>query len=268
MKKLSAVLLKTVTFLVGWVLLASVIPIPEFSYPAMWRFAAECIPLLSIVVMTMIFIRIDKADGVRYFFYSSPKIVIYSGILGLLWLGVPTGVLMLLGNIRFEGYQRVGFLWLWMISAFLNTIMQELLVRGYLYQMIKKNYNTIAAAVATTILFTLAHGGAFEAGLIPVCNVVTMSLFMTVLLEYTDSLISPMIVHFLWNGIGAIILGGVSLADDYPHVWNMVLSGNKLLSGGSYKIEGSVLVLFMNVMLFLTVWWKMGKNNKEWMKKE
>ena len=66
-----------------------------------------------------------------------------------------------------------------MVSAFLNTVMQEMLVRGYLYQMLKSNYNTVAAVIVSTGLFTFAHGGAFEAGILPVLNVITMSLFVT-----------------------------------------------------------------------------------------
>lgn len=76
-------------------------------------------------------------------------------------------------------YHAVPMLWLWLFSAFINTAMQEPLVRGYLYQMIKSNYNVIAAAVVSSSLFTLLHGGAFEAGIIPVLNVLTMSFLMT-----------------------------------------------------------------------------------------
>ena len=78
-----------------------------------------------------------------------------------------------------------------------------------------------------------------------------MSLFVTAVLEYTDSLIAPIVIHFLWNGVGAIILGGVSLAEDYPHLFNMVISGNPILSGGSCKIEGSIIVLLMNLILMI-----------------
>lgn len=95
------------------------------------------------------------------------------------------------------------------------------------------------------------YGGAFEAGTLPVLNVLTMSLFMTTVLEYTNSLIAPIIVHFLWNSVGAIILGGVSLAEDYPHLFNMTFGGNQLLSGGIYKIEGSVVVFVLNVIMII-----------------
>lgn len=78
-----------------------------------------------------------------------------------------------------------------------------------------------------------------------------MSLFMTAVLEYTGSLIAPIVIHFLWNGVGAIILGGASLAEDYPHLFDMTIHGNPILSGGSCKIEGSIIVLFMNLAFLI-----------------
>ena len=89
---------------------------------------------------------------------------------------------------------------------------------------------------------------------------------MTAVLEYTESLVAPIVIHFLWNGVGAIILGGVSLAEDYPHLFNRVISGNSILSGDNCKIEGSIVVLFMN--LILTESSKspasIAKSNKQW----
>lgn len=90
----------------------------------------------------------------------------------------------------------IPMLWLWILSVFINTIMQELLVRGYLFQMLKANYNVIVATIITTALFTFMHGGAFAAGIVPVLNVLTMSLLMTIVLEYTQSLLAPIMMHF------------------------------------------------------------------------
>lgn len=84
--------------------------------------------------------------------------------------------------MRITATDTFPMLWLWLLSALINTIMQELLVRGYLYQMKKRNYNVVAAMVVTTALFTFMHGGAFEAGIVPVLNVITMWEPMTGLL--------------------------------------------------------------------------------------
>lgn len=251
MKKLVLVSLKTIIFFVGWAICVSIIPIPDIGSAVVWRFWAELIPFLSIIGITIIFWLIEKRK-IRLHLAGKPLYNIILGcITGAVWLGVSIGILSLIGVIHIDGRNQISMLWLWLVSALINTVMQEMLVRGYLYQMIKSNYNIVAAVIVSTGLFTFAHGGAFEAGILPVLNVITMSLFVTAVLEYTESLIAPIVIHFLWNGIGAIILGGVSLADDYPHLFNMVISGNPILSGGNCKIEGSIVVLFMNLILMI-----------------
>ena len=242
---------KNANFFVGWVICASVIPIPDTASAVIWRFWAELIPLLSIIFLTLIFLLIDKRKTQLHLTGRPVYNIILGCVTGSAWIGISVGILSIIGVVHIDGRNQISMLWLWMVSAFLNTVMQEMLVRGYLYQMLKSNYNTVAAVIVSTGLFTFAHGGAFEAGILPVLNVITMSLFVTAVLEYTDSLIAPIVIHFLWNGVGAIILGGVSLAEDYPHLFNMVISGNPILSGGSCKIEGSIIVLLMNLILMI-----------------
>lgn len=250
-KKLLITIGKSLLFFIGWALLASFLPIPDSSDGAVWRFWAELIPLLSIVVMTVLFWFIEKKK-IPLNIVSSPMKSLTVGIIaGIVWLGAAVAILIFTGTMTVVGHNSISMLWLWIISVFLNTIMQEMLVRGYLYQLIKANYNAIAAAVITTALFTLMHGGAFEAGIIPVLNIVTMSLLMTAVLEYTHSLTAPIIMHFIWNCVGAVILGGVSLADDYPNLCVTEFTGNALLSGGEFKIEGSIVVLLLNTALAL-----------------
>lgn len=65
------------------------------------------------------------------------------------------------------------------------------------------------------------------------------------------TILAPIMAHAIWNIIGALILGGVSLADDYPSVLIMTASANKLLSGGAYKIEASIVVTILNIALMV-----------------
>ena len=251
MKKVLSVSIKTIIFFVGWAICVSVIPIPDTASAAIWRFWAELIPLLSVIAITLIFWLADQKK-IRLHLTGKPVYnIILGGVTGTIWLGASVGILSILGVVQIEGKNQIAMLWLWLLAAFLNTVMQEMLVRGYLYQMIKSNGSIAAAIIVSTGLFTFAHGGAFEAGILPVLNVITMSLFMTAVLEYTGSLIAPIVIHFLWNGVGAIILGGVSLAEDYPHLFDMTIHGNPILSGGSCKIEGSIIVLFMNLAFLI-----------------
>ncbi len=249
MRKIFFTVIKAFLFFVGWVLAVSLIPVPEFENPAVWRFAAELIPFLCIVGMSILFWMIEKRKVQIVSFSDLLKNCLVGIIGGGIWLGSAAFIMLFIGVLKISDADSIPMLWLWIFSVFINTIMQELLVRGYLYQVIKREYNVIAAAVISTALFTFMHGGAFEAGIIPVLNVVTMSFLMTAVLEYTHSLLAPVIMHFLWNSAGAVILGGVSLAEDYPHLLNAVFSGNILLSGGICKMEGSIIVLLVNMVL-------------------
>lgn len=218
MKKILITATKALLYFVGWTLLVSFIPVPDFENPAIWRFAAELIPFLCIIGISILFWLIEKRSVKIFSLFNPIRNCLIGIVSGIAWLGLSFCIMSLSGVLKITQVNLVSMLWLWILSAFINTIMQELLVRGYLYQMIKTKHNIIAATIVSTALFTFMHGGAFEAGIIPVLNVLTMSLLMTVVLEYTQSLLTPIIMHFLWNSVGAIVLGGVSLADDYPNL--------------------------------------------------
>ena len=251
MKKILISIIKFIGFFLGWSILSAILPLSSSENPAIWRLWAEITPLLAILVFTYIFWIVEKKTVMLQLFNNPLKGIILGGVTGIVWLGISVLIMLATGIIRFEGKNSVPMFIVWMVATFLNVIMQELLVRGYLYQMFKQKHNIVAATIITTALFTLLHGGAFEAGVIPVLNVLTMSLLMTVILEYSGTIIAPIIMHFLWNGIGALVLGGVSLADDYPNLLNMKFSGNEILSGGVCKMEGSIIVLFVNVILIV-----------------
>ena len=249
MKKTAITILKAASFFLVWAVLGGVIPLIDTHEPALWRLWAEFTPLLAVAVVTLIFWGFDR-NRIRLHLFDNPIRGFVTGIgVGTIWLALPVGIMYVIGVMRFGGKNTIELFPIWILAVLLNVMMQELLVRGYMYQLIKQRHNSGIAAIVTTAVFTFCHGGAFEAGIVPISNVITMSLLMTLVLEYTGSLIAPTVMHFIWNCIGALVLGGVSLADDYPNLFITVFSGNVLLSGGVCKIEGSIVVLLMNLTL-------------------
>ena len=248
MKKLLITILKIVVFFIGWAVLSGIIDIPSDN-PAIWRFFAELIPLTVMILFTVVFWLIEKKTVNIPIKENLGKGTLAGIAIGIIWIGAASSILIFSKQLEITGKNEVSFLWLWILSAFLNVIMQELLVRGYIYQLLKERYNLPAAVIVTTTIFTFMHGGAFEVGVIPVINFVTMCLFTTALYESEKTILAPIMAHSIWNIVGALILGGVSLADDYPSVLTMTPSANKLLSGGEYKIEASIVVTILNVIL-------------------
>ena len=248
MKKLLITIVKIVVFFIGWAVLSGIIDIPSDN-PAVWRFFAELIPLAVMILFTVAFWLIEKKTINIPIKENIGKGTLSGIVIGIIWIGVAAAILIFSKQLEIIGKNEISLLWLWILSAFLNVIMQELLVRGYIYQLLKERFNLPAAVIVTTAIFTFMHGGAFEAGVIPVINVVTMCLFTTALYESEKTILAPIMAHSIWNIIGALILGGVSLADDYPSILIMTASPNKLLSGGTYKIEASIVVTILNVVL-------------------
>jgi membrane protease YdiL (CAAX protease family) len=266
MKKIGLTSLKAVAFVFVWGGLMSLSVFIKIDNDALQRLWFEILPFAAMVLVTFLFCRVIEKRTIKIPINKHLlKNTLLGFGLGTIWLGVSVLCLTVSGNMEFQGTNKIYLLPVWFIAVLLNAIMQEYLVRGYLYQLIKKNYNTWAAAIITTVLFTALHGGAFEAGIIPVLNVVTMSVFMALLLEYTGTIMAPIIIHFLWNAIGSLVLGAVSLADDYPHIINTLFTGNTIVSGGSYKLEGSIVVLIVNVLLAALIaflLWKKTQANR------
>lgn len=254
MKKFLRTLAKGLGFFLVWTVLVSLLPMPDIADPALWRLAAEALPLAVTLLLNGLFWKLEKAPLPLNLWNRPGQAAGIGGLAGALWLGIPVLLLWATGVLTFQGRNAIDLLWVWWLSALLNAGMQELLVRGYLYQLIKRSYSALAAALSTSVLFLLMHGGVFEAGPLAVANVLTMSLLMSLVLEYTRCLIAPVVMHFLWNGIGCLTLGCVSLAEDYPHWLNTQLTGAELVSGGVYALEGSVVVLGMNLALLLAFW--------------
>ena len=248
MKKLLITIVKIVVFFIGWAVLSGIIDIPSDN-PAVWRFFAELIPLAVMILFTVAFWLIEKKTINIPIKENIGKGTLSGIVIGIIWIGAAAAILIFSKQLEIIGKNEISLFWLWILSAFLNVIMQELLVRGYIYQLLKERFNLPAAVIVTTAIFTFMHGGAFEAGVIPVINVVTMCLFTTALYESEKTILAPIMAHSIWNIIGALILGGVSLADDYPSILIMTASPNKLLSGGTYKIEASIVVTILNVVL-------------------
>ena len=262
MKKLLITILKIAVFFIGWAVLSGFIDIPRDN-PAIWRFFAELIPMAVMILFTVVFWLIEKKTVNIPIKENIGKGALAGIAIGAIWIGVAASILIISKQLEITGKNEVSFLWLWILSAFLNVIMQELLVRGYIYQLLKERYNLPAAVIVTTAIFTFMHGGAFEAGVIPVINVITMCLFTTALYESEKTILAPIMAHAIWNIIGALILGGVSLADDYPSIFTMTASANKLLSGGAYKIEASIVVTILNIALMVIFYIRYRSINKQ-----
>lgn len=260
MKKALINIGKITAFFIGWSIIVG-IPMVLCKHPkfignsgSLLRLYWELAPLAMTILITIIFTKVvEKNTNVKIPLCQNTT---YSTILGLtagaLWIGLVLLIGFTMDIIHIEKVIEIPNLFIWIVALFLNTIMQELMARGYMFSLLKKEYNLPVAISVTTALFTLLHGGAFEAGFLAVTNVITASVLLSLVTIYSKGLWVPILMHFVWNSVGRMF-GIVSLADDYPVIFETTISGNKLISGGSANIEGSIIVLVINCILIMAL---------------
>jgi membrane protease YdiL (CAAX protease family) len=217
---------------------------------AMLRLYWEAAPLAMIIICTALAIPYMDKNRISVTITKNPlRDTILGSAFGLGWVSSVIFTLVLLGSLTFGASARIWALPLWSLALLMNAAMQELLVRGYLFSMIRHTYNSTTAVIATTALFLALHGGAIGVSIVAVLNVLTMSIFVSLLLLWSEGLWASILAHFIWNLVAGIAINGIVLAGDYPNIRQISLHGSPLLAGGAAKIEGSIVTLGVNLML-------------------
>ena len=256
MKKATGTFGKFILFFIVWAAGISLVfslyekPPAIAHHSALLRLYWEATPLAMAIICTMLAVVYLERKKVIVTISKRPLRDTLLGLgFGIGWIASVTFILLSLGILTFDSAAHVSALPIWGVALFLNAAMEELLIRGYLFAMVRSAYNSAVAIIVTTALFLALHGGAFDAGAIAILNVITMSLFVSLLLLWTEGLWTVIVAHYVWNMIAGVIMNGISLPADYPSVLQISLHGSPWLSGGAAKIEGGVVTLGINLVL-------------------
>lgn len=110
------------------------------------------------MIVTLIFEKGIEKGRVHIQLIGQPfRDFILGILLGAIWLGITIFILRYLGAIQFDSKNDINYMWVWLIAAFINVVMQEYLIREYIFQIFKCSYNTIVAMIISTLIFTALH---------------------------------------------------------------------------------------------------------------
>jgi membrane protease YdiL (CAAX protease family) len=113
-------------------------------------------------------------------------------------------------QLGFEKAAAEGRLALVFVSlVIMPAIVEEIMVRGFLYSGLRKKLTKIAAAIVASVIFGIAHlqiGLGAEPLWIAAIDTTILSLFLIYLREKTGALWAGMMVHGLKNGLAFIAL--------------------------------------------------------------
>jgi len=183
------------------------------------------------------------------------SLIIGGALLGGLTIGVAS-VLLLAGHMmRFDPapdgswWNEAGHAVLMLLPA---AFFEELVIRGYVFAVLRRMAGWRTALVITSVVFGLLHAWNPGADAESILAVVVAGFFLGAILLATRSLYAAGAAHFAWNWVMAgalhIAVSGMPSNDvDY----RMVETGPDWLTGGPWGPEGGLAaVLFMFVGIF------------------
>jgi uncharacterized protein len=218
-------------------------------------FIFEFLPLIFILIPSIILWKFLEKEKLKDLGFETKKIFknILSGtILGVLWIGLAIVGIYLTCKVELNINLNLGLntILIYFIILLVNTIMQEVLCRGYLYTIIEKSFNSNYAIVFTAVFFVLLHPGAIAAGLVGVTNVFCAGLVFGITRKMTGNLWMPIAIHITWNFIDSILLGTSPLGL-YPHLDWLVIHGKEIFTGGKDGLGASIITIFTFPFVFI-----------------
>jgi len=172
------------------------------------------------------------------------------GILSLAFL-----ILWTKGNIQVLGTQDLGIALLGYLSFFLLvSILEEIICRGYLLQMVTEHLNYKVGIVISAIVFTLLHLGNNHFTWIAFFNLTLGGILMSLLYLKYQSLYVPIGFHWLWNYFQGNILGFDVSGTNVLGVLQIDTAGPDWLTGGYFGLEGSLITCTLLAIAICILW--------------
>jgi len=170
-------------------------------------------------------------------------------LLGLLLGGAMITLALVLAQLAgwSEWLPGTGFSWsvlgVLALLVLVNSITQEVLVRGYILQTIERSFGGPTAVVISSLLFTGLHAGALvEGGVLAGFNLFAAGLLLGVAFTTTRNLWLPIGLHFSWNLLQGPVLGVAVSGQALDGGWKLVrLDGPSVFTGGAFGLEGGLL---------------------------
>lgn len=172
-------------------------------------------------------------------------------------------IILLSGNAEFKGF-NVNVSWETILLFFAAYIVQgaseEILLRGFFFVSLSANSSTLTALFSSSAFFAFIHLSNYGIGPIALINIFLFGAFAALYFLRRGTIWGICAIHTVWNFAQGCIYGcNVSGISSTASVFNTVLSGNALFSGGDFGPEGSIavtIVLLIAIGILLPI-----KNN-------
>jgi CAAX protease family protein len=137
---------------------------------------------------------------------------------------------------------------------------EELVVRGYVYHALRERWRAGAAALASSVCFSLLHATNPEVSAVALVNIVLAGLILAALVERSGSLQGATIAHGVWNFAVSCLVSLPVSGFSVFHLLNVSVTGDPHVTGGGFGPEGSLVLTALGLPLAAGLWWPIARN--------
>ena len=186
---------------------------------------------------------------------------LYNGVLGLI-LGGGIALLMLLAPLlagtghlqtRPNANPEYGSLLFYIFALLVAATGEELIFRGYAFQLLVRHLGPFATILPVSVIFGLLHSSNPNSTRLGLANTMLWGVLLGVSFLRSRDLWLPIGLHFGWNAV--LPLFGVNLSGltievtRYTYRWDLA----PIWSGGDYGPEGGLLATIFIIALFFVL---------------
>lgn len=256
MKKLMINIFKTLFFFDLAVACFPLLPNLKTENAALLKLWQEGLQFLFMVILSFIFINWVEKKSIKLPAKKKKVKQVFKGIFaGMVLPVIAVAFMVLLKSIQFTGFNKISHLYFWIPALLFNAIATELLLRGYLYQLYKREYGKVAATVITTLLYISLNFEILSKGKIYVVTMLAFNVLLCLLMEYTGSMVITVTARFVYTLLSTLVLGSLTLSGGYPVLLKTEISGKPYITGSVNGIEGSIAIIgIIGIFAVIFLW--------------
>ena len=151
---------------------------------------------------------------------------------------------------------KIGIIIILIILVLIQGFLEEVVFRGYLMTRLAAKKGKWIAIILNSLFYIVFRMSNPTTSKLDLINIFLISIVMSLLYWYFDNILVVAIFHAFWNCISGVIFGfnisGIRVSDSIFTV--EAISDKQILIGGSYGIEGSIIVTVFFAILGLLVY--------------
>ncbi|MFH0881594.1 MAG: type II CAAX endopeptidase family protein [bacterium] len=228
-----------------------------------WRFFRLILTILFMQGMYILYVRVFEKRRVREF--GSHRFLGELGLgvaVGFGIIAISHGILALAGVYSIGSFHSFSNLIFFLYISIMSGYVEELYMRGVLFRLVEQGLGSWIALIVSALVFGFSHLSNPNATVLSSTFIsVEAGLLLAAAYMYTRRLWLPMAIHFTWNftlgGLFGTPVSGIAV----PGLVEGRLNGPKLLTGGEFGLEASLITAFIATsagVVFLVLAYRKG----------